>query len=137
VNNLNQEKNIFDYYYNQFSFTNLVKSTTSSMVFYSLPNSFSITNKLIISKMASDTVVNEVQFTAEYAASMLGYLTVSLTSFSVVALGKHSEYYHDHPFAVGVLVSTAGDIAKLSYDTGSEAYYLIMGADNSNMTEEF
>ena len=135
VNDQNQDKSLIDYYAGQFTLTNTVKSAVFSATFYALPNYFSIANKVLIAKMISDIPVNEFQISVEYATSMLLQLKNSFVSFAIVSVATKSTVYQDHPFATGILVSTAGDLMKLSYDAAHVCYDLIMGKDASTAIE--
>ena len=126
VNGKNLEKSIFDYYSDKFSLLALTKSAVFSLVLYNLPNSLNMPNKLLFAKILSDASVNEVYFSSEYASSLLRYLATSLTYSSVIEMGEQSDYYQDHPFAMGIVVSTIGDITKLSYDALDHVYHDFM-----------
>ena len=127
LDNQNQKKSLIDYYAEQFTLKKTIKSIVFSVNFFALPNYFSIANKVLIAKMSSDISVNVAQLSVEYATSALFELATSFTAFSIVIAAKQSLVYQNHPFAIGLLASTAGDLTKLSYDTAYVCYDLMIG----------
>ena len=131
VNSKTLEKPLVDYYADKFSLYTLAHSTIFSMNFAFQPNRYSMANKLLISKIQTDFIFDRVELSIEYGLENLAFLANSFASFSIPIMSAQNGLYQNHPFAIGVLASTAGDLTKLIYDTAHICYDLMMGKDAS------
>ncbi len=137
VTGRNEEKKFSEYYTGNLNTQTLVKSIVFSTVLYITPDYFSIANKILIAKVSSDLVINEINLPSGYALSALGYIANSFATFYMTGQHRHIDYesqlYQKHSFIIGAVVTSSADLLKLAYN----AYdYMMIGKDSNLINTE-
>ena len=135
VKGVNAEKPLFDYYADKINHNTIAKSVVFSSVFTALPNALSGANKILVAKVVSDACVSGIDFSSEYASSLVLHLASSIASFSTIVFVEQIEFYNNHPFITGVIAGTASEGVSLLYDAANMMQNYMLGEDSSLVSE--
>lgn len=109
----------------------MVQMSASLLTYNFVPNSCSIAEKIIVSKVVSDVSVNEASFSISYASSVVGQVVISYAAFAGLVYTGQYHLLEKNSAVVGLVVSTAPDLVELGYNSVTEMYNYLSGTDST------
>jgi hypothetical protein len=115
VTHTNEGKSLVSYF--KVDAKDVVQASVSLLTYKFMPNSCSIAEKIVASKIISDVSVNQASLNTGYAISVLGQVATSYIIFSGVAYTGKYHLLEKNSAIVGLVISTAPDLAMLGFSS--------------------
>lgn len=129
ITHSNEGKSFISYF--EVDMKDMVQMSASLLTYNFVPNSCSIAEKIMVSKVVSDVLVNEASFSIGYASSIVGQVAISYAAFAGLVYTGQYHLLEKNSAVVGLIVSTAPDLVELGYNSVTEMYNYLSGTDSA------